>query len=84
MLNQKTKKIHPQKFYCSQCHRRLWRVGGHKYFVNQNVWLEDFFCEEDGTILMCVSSLEQGRLALREAQRIDWQQLPERQDKVEP
>lgn len=84
MLNQKTKKIQPQKFYCSQCNRRLWRVGGHKYFVNQNVWLEDFFCEEDGAILMYVSSSERGKLALREAQLIDWQQLPERQDKVEP
>ncbi len=103
MPNKRSRKNKTQKFYCSKCLRRLWRVGGRKYYlfyhgtseiqsgfklthkkakflahqnpvcVNQNVWLEEFFCEKHGTTWMHVSRLDQGTLLSRPARREDWQ-----------
>ncbi|MEA5510576.1 hypothetical protein VB715_12450 [Crocosphaera sp. UHCC 0190] len=33
MPNKRSRKKNGPKFHCPQCNRRLWRVGGHKYFI---------------------------------------------------
>lgn len=102
MPNKRSRRKNTPKFYCPQCARRLWRVGGRKYFlfyegtaeiqqgfklphkkakflaqqnpvcVNQNVWLEEFFCEADGNIWMHISRSQQGEISSRPAKREDW------------
>lgn len=41
--------------------------------VDQNVWLEEFFCGEHGTMWLKISRQESGELASQLAQREDWQ-----------
>lgn len=88
-----------KKFYCPCCQRRLWRVGGYKFYqgqskrgealtlisekdnslthstpslANQQVWLEEFFCEEDGKIWMYLSKSEEGVLSYQLADQEQW------------
>ena len=88
-----------QKFYCPCCQRRLWRVGGYKFYqgqskrgealtlisekdnflthstpslANQQVWLEEFFCEKDGKIWMYLSKSEEGVLSYQLAEQAQW------------
>lgn len=102
MPNKRSRRSQTSKFYCPQCSRRLWRVGGRKYYlfyhgaseiqsafklthkkakflaqqnpvcVNQNLWLEEFFCEKDGKIWMHISRLDHGEIISRPAKREDW------------
>ena len=89
MPKRKSRKNPLPQFDCPHCHRQLWRVGEPKYFlhqvgVNHNVWLENFFCEEHGKILMSVSVSEPGKLSGRPATEEDWQGIRGHQDKLEP
>ena len=88
-----------KKFYCPCCQRRLWRVGGYKFYqgqskrgeavtliskkdnllthstpslANQQVWLEEFFCEEDGKIWMYLSKSGEGVLSYQLAEQEQW------------
>lgn len=103
MPNKRSRTKNIRKFYCPHCCRRLWRVGGQKYYlfyqgtteiqkefklthkkaeflakqnpvcVNQNVWLEEFFCEEHGKVWLYVSRSQQGEISTRPAKREDWE-----------
>ncbi|AFY76788.1 hypothetical protein Ple7327_1401 [Pleurocapsa sp. PCC 7327] len=42
-------------------------------YVDRNAWLEEFFCEEHGTIWMRLSRQADGTLAAIPAKRSDWQ-----------
>ncbi|MEL4895931.1 hypothetical protein [Crocosphaera sp. Alani8] len=40
--------------------------------VNQNVWLEEFFCERHGKMWLLISRSQQGEITSRPATREDW------------
>ena len=44
----------------------------HANFVDRNVWLEEFFCEEDGKIWLRISKKADGTLASTPAKSSDW------------
>ncbi|MEM8778763.1 MAG: hypothetical protein AAGF26_07815 [Cyanobacteria bacterium P01_G01_bin.49] len=102
MPNKRSRRGKTPQVHCPQCGRRLWRIGGPKYYlfyegasdiqhgfklshkkakflatqnpvcVNQNVWLEEFFCEEHGHIWIHMCRSDEGKISSRPAKREDW------------
>ncbi|ACK69121.1 conserved hypothetical protein [Gloeothece citriformis PCC 7424] len=52
--------------------------------VNNNLWLEEFFCEKDGKIWMYLEKHSNGQLATRLASREDWQRTTKTPDPERP
>jgi hypothetical protein len=114
MSNKRRGRNQTQKYYCPHCQRRLWRVGGPKYYLfydgklemqqglklshktasflaaqsstllDRDIWLEEFFCEEDGKIWMHLSRASCGKLNAKPATREHWKRTTKTPDPERP
>lgn len=49
-------------------------IAQHSAYIDKNCWLEEFFCEEDGSMWLRVSQKADGTLVTSNATRNDWNQ----------